>query len=149
MSKPEFNSRVRGEIEALHAFFVDWLGARVPQQEEVFQERFLARMHPGFALVDPNAERSELGTLSHALRIGYGCNPGFAIQIREVRVIDHPQCVVATYEEWQQGALAPASATSGRLASAVLAPAERGFQWLHVHETWLPKQDRDAKLGSA
>ena len=43
--------------------------------------------------------------------------------------------MLATYEEWQEG-----EERLGRQSSALLkARAEGGFEWLHVHETWLPE----------
>ena len=45
---------------------------------------------------------------------------------------------LVTYEEWQE----VEGRVTGRLSSALfreMETAPKGVEWLHVHETWLPK----------
>lgn len=49
-----------------------------------------------------------------------------------------PGYVLATYEEWQRNAIASKPADNGRIATALFRAREQ-LRWIHVHETWLPR----------
>jgi hypothetical protein len=129
---------VRIEIEELHAVFEAWLGgaegASLERVEDVLAE--------GFRLVSPEGialERRRLIDGLHGARGRRGSS--FRIGIREVAARALAAgLILATYEEWQEG-----EGRKGRLSSALLREREGGgFDWLHVHETWLPGVDPDA-----
>ncbi len=65
---------------------------------------------------------------------------GMAVPVRLTLL--PPQIVLATYEEWQKGALNSKPPNNGRVSSAVFLKDRsrpNGLMWLHVHETWLPE----------
>ena len=137
MTSLELEKQVQEEIEALHEFFVGWFSGRLPV--EGFEEGFLARFDPDFLLVPPAGSLLTLGDLASGVRSAHATNPEFRIAIRNVtvrRVLDRH--VLATYEEWQRNALASTPPENARLAT-VLFEISEPLRWLHVHETWMPK----------
>ena len=106
---------------------------------ELFRREFTSHLGIDFLLVSPNGTLLQLDALSDSIRNGYGSNPDFRIAIRNVLVC---RCwdgyLLATYEEWQQGAKMSSPPNNGRIAS-VLFSTHEDLIWLHVHETWLPK----------
>jgi len=131
-------ARVRHEIESLHEFFVGWFSGALP--ERVFESSFLDRFAPDLVFIPPAGALLGLEHLSSSVRSGYGTNPAFRVQIRAVRVRRHLDGhVLSTYEEWQRNALASKPPDNGRVATVLFSSGEP-LQWLHIHETWLPKE---------
>ncbi len=144
MSEHVETARVREEVERLHEFFVEWFSGTVPDRDEIFEGRFLRYIDRGFRLIPPSGGILDRSALASAIRAGHGSNPDFRIAIRnlEVRAIDNAH-ILATYEEWQRNALASTPPDNARIASAVFHAGE-SLRWLHVHETWLPRDVMDA-----
>lgn len=128
------------EVEALHVFFVAWLGGTVERGEAEFAPaRALAE---GLTFIGPEggmAEREGLvARLEAAHGVFAGAEPPFSIRIAnaQAKPLGNGLCLVV-YEEWQE----IGGKTNGRLSSAVMrrdAGAPNGMEWLHVQETWLP-----------
>ena len=134
---------VRQEVEGLHEFFVDWFTGACEGSDAVFGERFRIRFAPDCYLIPPNGRLMGFEKLDSAIHGDYGVNPDFRIAIRNVRV--HRETgglVLATYEEWQRNAVNSKPPDNGRIATVLFATGNNtatGLQWLHIHETWLPK----------
>lgn len=135
-------AQIRAEIESLHDFFVGWFSGSL--DESAFHDQFRRRLSGDFLLISPAGQRLPLGELERMIKGAHGSNPDFRIRIRAVEILhvcdDH---VLATYEEWQRNALASTPANNGRIAT-VLFRTTSLLQWLHVHETWLPRSVMEA-----
>lgn len=129
--------RVRCEVEDLHDFFTGWFTGKLPEGD--FESKFLARFSPEFVLIPPAGRVLGLEALSSSLRAGYASNPDFRVQIRSVAVRrQFDGCVLATYEEWQRNAFASNPPDNGRIATVLFSSSDP-LTWLHIHETWLPR----------
>ena len=130
--------RVREEIEALHAFFVEWFSGALA--ENAFDASLLPRLAPDLVFIPPAGRLLGHDDLVSSIRKGYATNAEFRVQIRNVRVQrEFGSHVLATYEEWQRNALASEPPDNGRLATVLFGVGER-LQWQHIHETWLPEE---------
>lgn len=128
---------VRGEIEDLHAFFVEWFSGR--HDLDGFDAGFLSRFDDDFLLVPPVGTLLTLDQIAEGVRPAHDSNADFRIAIRNVRVRRRfDGHVLATYEEWQRNALVSTPPDNARIAS-VLFRDVRPLQWLHIHETWMPE----------
>ena len=144
MRSHSIGTAVRDEIEALHRFFVEWFSGRCSNSEEYFRQEFEQRFDQQFLLIPPAGTTLNLEALSQSIYSRYASNPEFRIAIRQVRVQRQVSGhVLATYEEWQRNALASTPCNNGRVASALFHLDEK-LTWLHVHETWLPKNIMEA-----
>ena len=131
------HDRVRQEVEGLHEFFVGWFSGRLPERE--FESGFLSRFSDDLVFIPPAGTLLGLPELSAAVRAGHATNPEFRVQIRRVEVQrEFEGFVLATYEEWQRNALASTPPDNGRVATVLFAFREP-LRWLHIHETWLPR----------
>ena len=127
--------RVRTEIEELHVVFEAWLAGR----GEASLDRVESALASDFEIVSPEGRLLERAPLLEGLGQARGRQgEGFRIEVRAVRARETPEgLVIATYEEWQWR---PGEPERGRLSSALLRPRSAGgFDWLQVHETWLPR----------
>ena len=128
---------VTKEIEALHEFFVAWFTGAIDASQ--FKIGFLNRFDPTFLLIPPAGTILDLDGIAANIRAGYASNPNFRIAIRNVqvrRVFDGH--ILATYEEWQRNAIASTPPDNARLATVLFADTPP-LRWLHIHETWMPK----------
>lgn len=129
--------RVRREVEGLHEFFVGWFGGSLPKS--AFAAGFLSRFAEDLVFIPPAGRLLGLTDLTSSIQSAYASNPEFRVRIRNVQIQrEFDGLVLATYEEWQRNALASTPADNGRLASVLFSPSEP-LQWLHIHETWLPR----------
>ena len=145
MSKTSLEDAVSGEIEALHEFFVSWFGGQQPNTEASFERGLASRLDMDFSLIQPGGVTLTRDALLNAIRAGHGSNPEFRIAIREVtlrRTIGAH--VLATYEEWQRNAKASRPHENARVATVLLSTDSDRMRWLHVHETWLPREVMEA-----
>jgi len=137
----ELIDEVRDEIEALHAFFVDWF--RGTAEESELESRLGAKLHPDFESVQPmghNLTRAMLLELFAGVR---GTNPNFRIEIREPRILGvwpDSGLILAGYVEAQFGARFSIPAENSRRCTALLVKGEKGLRWRHIHETGLPPE---------
>jgi hypothetical protein len=133
----KLESEVRGEVEALHNFFVGWFTGRLPLS--AFETEFLFRFDGDFLLIPPAGGALSLDEFQQGLHQMHGTNPEFRIAIRNVKIrrVKDSQ-ILATYEEWQRNALASKPPDNARIASVIF-DRTQPLQWIHVHETWLPE----------
>ncbi len=133
---------VRAEIEDLHVFFVEWFTGR--SDPTALGTVFAPRMLPETLFVSPDGNRLSGPELVRMFDGAHGANPGFAIKIRDVRVLkDFGDHLLADYTEWQRGAKASTPPDNGRVTTVILRKGAP-FGWLHIHETWLPPRDYPA-----
>ena len=144
IQESELAQRMRAEIVALHEFFVGWFSGALSHDDETFSSGFVRRFDPAFLLIPPGGTLVPLALLSRMIREGYGKSPDFRIEIRNVVLRrEHGKFVLATYEEWQVGAINSKPANNGRISSAWFKAepaASNGLAWLHIHECWLPAE---------
>ena len=130
--------QVRKEIEDLHQFFCGWFAATLPETDLATQ--FLPRFSKEITLIPPAGIKLGMDELLNMMRGGYGSNPDFRIQIRNVTIRhESDSTVLATYEEWQRNALASKPADNGRISTVLFVKENDVLIWLHVHENWLPE----------
>jgi len=128
------------EIEDLHQFFEDWLSGELPNTGEAFR-RLDRALVPEFRLVHPSGEWRRREDILTGLRQAHGSRPGLTIEIRDVRLREAGEdLVAATYDEWQRSK----EEEDGRRSTVVFRrtpEASTGLRWLHVHETWLSESE--------
>ena len=148
IQESEIAEAVRDEIVSLHEFFVGWFGGTLSNDDETFSAGFVRRFDPACILIPPGGKVMPLAALTRAIRNGYGTNPEFRIEIRNVIIRrDERQFVVATYEEWQRNALNSTPPDNARISSVWFKrekAAVNGLAWLHIHECWLPQDQVEA-----
>lgn len=128
------------EVEALHAFFVAWLGGTVERGEAEFAPA--RAFADDLTFIGPDGGMAGREGLVARLEAAHGvfadAEPPFSIRIAnaQARPLGNGLCLVV-YEEWQE----IGGKTNGRVSGAVMrrgAHAPNGMEWLHVQETWLP-----------
>lgn len=133
------SAQVEREVVELHAFFVEWFGGRCPNDDATYEGRLAARLSDDFFYVMPGGESLTRETLLTQLRAGYGRNPAFGIEVRDIRVrFEDASAVLATYEERQTGARNSAQSDNRRLSTVLFVRDGTQLRWHHIHETWLP-----------
>ncbi len=133
----------RQEIEGLHEFFVDWFGGLIAEDDAVFEQRFSVRFSADCELIQPSGDTLTREIFFQAVKNSYGASPDFRIAIRNVRVraVLPDNYLLVSYEQWQRNAINSKPADNARAASVLFSRDAKGvFQWLHIHETWLPEQ---------
>jgi hypothetical protein len=126
------------EVQALHAFFVDWLRAGAPHPDFSELESALA---PDFRMVTPEGLAKDRKAVVEGIREAKGTRPAdFAIAILEPRPIyEAAEAVLLEFIEQQYRG----GGTTRRLSTALFTPEEsapRGALWRHLHETWMQDQ---------
>ena len=136
---------IAAEIEAIHETFTAWFnGAAAP---DTFSSRIENRFAAAFSMVPPGGQLVERAPLLASLRAAHGSHAGIEIEITGVQVLhDLGDLVIASYEEWQRSPAPLGAHVTARTSTAILRRAVGGWQWVHVHETWLP--DEIAQLRS-
>lgn len=143
MSDSSITQLARQEIEGLHEFFVDWFGGSIPEDEALFEQRFATRFSTDCELIQPSGDTLTREVFFDAVKNSYGASADFRIAIRNVRVrAELPsEHLLVSYEEWQRNAMNSKPADNARAASVLFSRDASGkFQWLHIHETWLPEK---------
>lgn len=126
----------RREIEALHAFFVEWYTGRLENDAATRIERALT---PDFEMVTPAGDRRGYADVVDGIRGRYASHDrgSFEIDIRNVETrhaVDEHRLV--RYEEWQT----TPGKTTGRVSTVLFgadAGAPGGVVWHDLQETWL------------
>lgn len=124
----------RREIEALHAFFVDWYAGTIARDAFDRMERVIA---PGFEMVTPDGRRLDRAAILERVQDSYGRDePGeFDIEIRNVALVT--ACgdrALVRYEEWQR----QPDGENGRISTVLFgqeSDAPEGVRWLDIQET--------------
>jgi len=138
---------VLAEIEALHQFFERWFTGSCERSDAVFQQGLSARLSDDIVLIQPNGRALGKSTFCNAVQSGFGGSPEFRVKIRnlQLRPIRAGETILATYEEWQRGAVNSTPPDNGRAATVVFERSDTGaLLWTHIHETWLPEERYDA-----
>jgi hypothetical protein len=143
------------EVRELHEFLVEWMTGVLPRTPEAY-ERFTQVMADGIVISNPGGELTERASLIGALESAHGIQAESPNQGRgnngepkDFRIwIENCQCrhqegglSLVTYEEWQQ----ISGTVTGRLSTALFRRCNgtpNGVEWLHLHETWLPLNQR-------
>lgn len=133
---------VTKEIVDLHDFFTEWFNGTAERDQ--LEPRFLSRLHDEVVFIPPEGHAMTGPMLKGGFDQGYGSNADFRIQIRDV-VVRHEvgDLVLATYTEWQTGAKQSALANNARITTVLMKMASP-VTWLHIQETWLPNDVREA-----
>ncbi|MEP2101653.1 MAG: hypothetical protein ABJP02_09100 [Parasphingorhabdus sp.] len=133
---------VTKEIVDLHDFFTEWFNGTA--QRDQLEPRFLSHLHEDVQFIPPEGQVMTGSVLKEGFGRGYGSNPDFRIQIRDVDVrYERGNLVLATYTEWQTGAALSSEANNARVTT-VLVEMTNPVTWLHIQETWLPDAVRNA-----
>ena len=128
---------VHTEIVELHDVFVAWFNGSADKTslEEQLNQRFPKNM----LYMEPDGQMMPQGDLMALFDANYGSNPEFNIEISNVQIRhqfdDH---ILATYTERQTGSNFSSAKNNLRSTSLLLKKSDP-FEWLHIHETWLPK----------
>lgn len=132
--------RVTKEIVDLHDFFTAWFNGTAEPDE--LEPKFLSRLHEKLVFIPPEGHLISGPMLREGFNNGYGTNPNFKIQIRDVSIKHEVgKTVLATYTEWQTGSTLAEHANNARVTS-VLMDLGVHVTWRHIHETWLPESER-------
>lgn len=130
---------ITAEIEAIHEAFAAWFHGTAPP--DAFASKIEGRFAANFSMVPPGGQLVTRGPLLESLRAAHGSHAGIEILITGVQVLhDLGELVVATYEEWQRSPDPLGSRVTARTSTALLRRAVGGWQWVHVHETWIPDE---------
>jgi hypothetical protein len=131
-------ARCQTEIIELHAFFERWFTGRV-ESSEAQLTRVAEVLAPDFRLISPRGVVDTRGPLLAAIRRAHGARRRCRIWIEDCRCRTlGPGLCLATYQEWQE----IEGETTARLSTAIFRPrpdAPNGIEWVHLHETWLPR----------
>jgi hypothetical protein len=126
------------EIVELHQFFQQWFNGELAPSDNHFK-RVSQVLGNNFTIITPDGTLVERLPLLNGLRAAHGAHHNMRIWIKNVRVHrEEGNILLATYEEWQQ----EAEVLTVRLSSVVFCKKTgnpHNLVWLHVHETWLPK----------
>ena len=136
--------RCREEVLRLHRLFVVWFNGSDADKDGVFQmisNSFASDFH----IVAPNGNFSSAKEWMAKLQDSYGVHKesGMTIEIKNSKLLseNRKEYVIFKYEEWQRiGELETA-----RIASVMFrtfSSGMNGLQWVHVHETWMPKEEQ-------
>ena len=133
----------RREIEALHAFFVDWFTGQV--SADAF-DRLEDALAPSFEMITPDGISRDCSTVLEQVRSSHGVRESgtFSIEIRNIDVrYELDDLAYVRYEEWQKS---PDTGTTGRLSSVLFEEdpdTPGGVRWLDLHETWIDSSRPD------
>ena len=141
-------SLAREEIEILihdiHDFFTDWIGGRCPGDAKTLKTRALDRISDDFVAVFPAGRKSGKSDFERSMSGSYGSSPDFRIRISDMSVPHLGNgLAIVIYREWQRGAKNSDEPENGRITTMVVGPrlSGDGLEILHVHETWLPREE--------
>ena len=129
----------RREIEALHAFFVDWYDGIL---DEDAVARLRGALGEDFEMVVPTGAVLDRHAVLAMVREGYGktAHEGFDIEIRNVALVrDLGDAALVRYEEWHlTGEAGDEREEDGRVSTVLLREADgtpEGLAWEALHET--------------
>ena len=136
-------AQIQAEVVQLHEFFVDWFNGTCEHSEAYFDTHFVSRFDDEYQMVMPNGVLFTRATMFPEMYNAYGSSQ-FKIQVRKIEARDvGADLSIATYEEWQKGALNSEPSNNGRVSSGLFrtdASAPNGVRWVHLQETWLPAE---------
>ena len=127
----------KAEVIETHDFLTGWLSGSLPRNDQTYAS-FAVVLADDFMIISPSGEATLREALVPGLRQAHGAEGvDFRIWIENclVRWHDDTACV-GTYEEWQESG----GLQSARLSSILFRRNDalrNGFEWVHLHETWL------------
>jgi hypothetical protein len=132
------------EVRELHQFFEAWFSGRLTHNKETL-DSFSEVLHPDFHIISPSGDRASKVDVVEQVDQAYSSfrDGSIRIWIEDLHfTLVTENTILVTYEEWQDinGRL------KGRVSSAVLQEnldLPNGLEWLHVHETWIPRDEAD------
>ncbi len=132
---------VAAEIKQLHDFFTQWFAGTIAGELALFEHQLERRLAPGFINIQPGGRLLRREDLVAQIAGSHGANPAFGISIAAVELHHELEngILFASYEEYQSGAK-NSPAENARLSTVLMRRSDAGFEWLSVHETWLPNQ---------
>jgi hypothetical protein len=135
--------RVQTEIDDIHAFFTDWVNGTCPGDEDTFRTNALDHMADNLVVTMPAGRSFGKSDFAGYMSSIYGSNPDFKIKIRDLVLRHHiGSAIVVNYKEWQRNAQDSDNPNNGRQTTMVLRElGNNGFEFLQVHETWLPPEE--------
>ena len=135
------SKRIQTEIDGIHDFFTDWVNGNCSGDEETFKTRALDHMADSLVVTMPAGRTFGKSDFAGYMGSIYGSNPDFKIKIRNIKIRHQVgDIVVVNYDEWQRGAKDSDDPNNGRRTTMVLRDLDGdAFEFLQVHETWLPK----------
>ena len=140
----KIEDEVREEVERVHDFFVEWFNGTAAKGE--LETMLIPRLDKEMFYLTPDGTEFTHDDLIGMFRETHETNPEFRIDIRDVRILrEYGDHLLVTYTEWQKGARSSNKPDNARMTTLLLRKGEP-FQWLHVHETWLPETVRAAGL---
>jgi hypothetical protein len=138
--------RVREEIVDIHRFLSKWISGACTGDEATYRKGLASRLSKNFVLVTPLGKTFTGEAFTRMMRGNHGSDPTLQIDIRNVEVRHREDTiVVVTFEAWQgrPADLQRVNATPqgrGRVCTVVMKHRRDRFEFLHVHETWLPDE---------
>jgi len=125
------------EVYDCHVLIETWFHGGEQATPEVL-ERLLAAFDQGFSMVNPGGSHLGYGGLASFLAGMCGARPTVSIRVTLPEIVlDGPGYCVLRYEEIQE----LGDQQLHRLSTAVFTAGEDGAaRWLHLHETWAPKE---------
>ena len=128
------------EIEEIHQFFEQWYNGVIPYSKDRLA-LFENTLSYSFNLITPEGKLFTKEAIINIIKRSYGTRHDQPLiiwtknfQFKELT----PNYLVVMYEEWQK----INENDTGRLSTAIFRKnnlLDSGVEWLHVHETWLPK----------
>lgn len=131
------SDEIATEIAAQSSALASWLSGEGP---DAGIETFAAAHDPGFSMIDTVGEIVALPDVVDGLTAARGAIPGLRIDVRDVEILAEASgTVVVRFLEVHR----LHDDHVPRRVTALLRrdpSAPRGFRWLHVHETPLPRE---------
>jgi len=123
---------LEAEIVRHHLVIQDWLAGNVPEETSRLAS-FRDAHTDDFILIDPLGAGWDLETVARGVRDAYGTQPGLAISIDRVQLIERTEgLTVAAYRETHVSS----QSGSARIATAVFESRRGRLRWRYLHETW-------------
>ncbi len=136
--KSALETRLRCEVEEVHAFIAGWFRGTVTNDQATFNAGLGDRLADDLINIQPAGRVLTRDDLLIPMFGAYGANPGFDISIRDFRLLHLPadgKTAAATYVEDQRGALNTVPADNSRITTVLFDVSADEPLWLHLHET--------------
>ncbi len=141
------NAQITNEITRLHDYFTNWFAGKTDGDSRSFDKYVRNHLAPEFVNIQPSGKMSNRDELLQQIQAGYGRNRAFCIRVGKVQIHQKlpGDIYLVTYEEYQRGAQ-NSRPENARLSTALLRLVGDGFEWLWVHETWLPQDQITSEM---
>lgn len=139
----DIQSRCRKEVAELHEFFQDWFTGKLPDTDEEF-ERFPSVMNESFHIVSPSGIITSSDQILALVRSAHNSGEILIWIENHTHLMTLGDIALITYEESQSRE----GDKRVLFSSALFREKEgtpNGLEWLHVHETWLPREEEEGE----